>query len=106
MKSIVVAAGALAAATGLALAAAPDLPVAATDAAASTLLLAANADNPYSNVNHRNDGGNDTGDGKADRLNAGHLDRNFKGPYTYRGVGTDTGTATDSTPAAPPPQAR
>ena len=36
--------------------------------------LAADAAAPYSNVDHRNDAGNDTGDRKVDRLNAGQLD--------------------------------
>ena len=44
---------------------------------------AANADNPYGNVDHRNDAGNDTGDSKVDQLNAGQLNQNYHGPLTY-----------------------
>lgn len=36
---------------------------------------AANARNPYGNVDKRNDKGNDTGDAQVERLNAMQLDR-------------------------------
>ena len=36
---------------------------------------AANADQPYSNVDHRNDAGNSTGNAQVDRLNSGQLDQ-------------------------------
>ena len=39
---------------------------------------AANARNPYGNVDPRNDAGNDTGDAQVDRLNQQQLNR---GPY-------------------------
>jgi hypothetical protein len=37
---------------------------------------AANADHPYSNVDHRNDAGNNTGDSQVDRLNQAQLETN------------------------------
>lgn len=51
--------------------------------AISGIIRAANADNPYGNVDRRNDSGNDTGDSRVDGLNAGQLDRNYRGP-TYQ----------------------
>ncbi len=39
----------------------------------SPACLAANATNPYGNVNHRNDAGNDTGDSEVERLNENQL---------------------------------
>jgi hypothetical protein len=38
---------------------------------------AANARHPYSNVNHANDAGNDTGDSQVDQLNSAQLDQNY-----------------------------
>ncbi len=66
--------------------------------APDAIVLAANADNPYGNVDKRNDKGNDTGDGKVDTLNSGQLNRNYTGPYTDRNV-----TSTPVPPAAPSP---
>ncbi len=37
---------------------------------------AANVNNPYGNVDHRNDAGNDTGDSQVDRLNEQQLQNN------------------------------
>lgn len=70
---------ALACLTGVALAPAPH-------AAAQSLQLAANARNPYGNIDRRNDAGNDTGDAQVDRLNEGQLDQNYRGPYSARPV--------------------
>lgn len=42
-------------------------------AAAAPECLAANVNNPYGNVDHRNDAGNDTGDSQVDRLNEAQL---------------------------------
>lgn len=39
-------------------------------------VLAANANQPYQNVDHSNDAGNNTGDSKVDALNRGQLDQN------------------------------
>jgi hypothetical protein len=39
---------------------------------------AANADQPYQNVNKANDAGNNTGDAQVDKLNNGQLDENQK----------------------------
>ncbi len=86
--NLIVPAFALALATGLALALTPGLSnqggAALTPTAEPMVLLAANADNPYGNVDHRNDAGNDTGDSQTDRLNAGQLDRNYRGPWYYK----------------------
>jgi hypothetical protein len=66
---------------------------------------AANADNPYGNVDHRNDAGNDTGDSKVDQLNAGQLNENYRGPLTYpNGVTVvPPGQPVPPAPAAPGP---
>jgi hypothetical protein len=45
---------------------------------------AANAGNPYGNVNHANDAGNDTGDSQVDRLNEQQLDSNGIPQQAYR----------------------
>ena len=39
--------------------------------------LAAHAGAPYTNVDHRNDRGNDTGDLQIEGLNQGQLDQNY-----------------------------
>ena len=57
---------------------------AGNDCAPASIVMAANADSPYSNIDRRNDKGNDTGDSKVDQLNAGQLNRNYTGPYTDR----------------------
>ncbi len=106
--NLIVPACALALATGLALASTPGLSsqdTALTPGAESMVLLAANADNPYGNVDHRNDAGNDTGDAKVDQLNSGQLNQNFKGPYDYRatGAGGPTAGRNGSAPAGTPP---
>ncbi len=54
--------------------------------------MAANADQPYKNVDKRNDSGNDTGDSRVDGLNRAQLDENQKG-----GLGQPSATA----PAVP-----
>ena len=83
---------ALAGLAGLALAPAPGMAAQRSVAAPQDLSavhlaavhLVANAGNPYGNVDRRNDAGNDTGDSEVERLNEGQLDRNYRGPYTYR----------------------
>ena len=50
-----------------------------TGAALAPSAHAANARNPYGNVNHANDAGNDTGDSQVDRLNSAQLDENYNG---------------------------
>lgn len=40
-------------------------------------VLAAHAGAPYTNVDHRNDAGNDTGDSQVDALNAAQLNGNY-----------------------------
>jgi hypothetical protein len=70
----------------------------------SSPVLAANANAPYSNVDHSNDMGNNTGDSKVEGLNSGQLNENYKGPLQMRtpsnvpGPGVPTGPA----PLSPP----
>ncbi len=71
---------------------------------------AANADNPYGNVDHTNDAGNNTGDSRIDSLNNGQLNRNYQGPLQLRtpsGSGSATtiqpGTVAPQAPQSPPP---
>jgi hypothetical protein len=45
---------------------------------------AANAGNPYGNIDHSNDAGNDTGDSRVDGLNANQMDGNYKGAVESR----------------------
>lgn len=70
---------------GFALACLAGLGYATVPGAAARLLpgveLAANARNPYGNVDPRNDAGNDTGDSQVEQLNEGQLDGNYRGPY-------------------------
>jgi hypothetical protein len=40
---------------------------------------AANASNPYGNVDKRNDKGNDTGDSQVEMLNSQQLNQNYRG---------------------------
>jgi hypothetical protein len=49
---------------------------------ASRPAFAANADQPYQNVNKANDAGNNTGNSQVDKLNSGQLDENQKAPAT------------------------
>ena len=51
----------------------PALAVIAALAATPGLALAANARNPYGNIDPRVDAGNDTGDSQVDRLNQSQL---------------------------------
>lgn len=53
-------------------------------ALAPSSVLAAHAGDPYRNVDHSNDMGNDTGDSKVEGLNAGQLDENYRGPLETR----------------------
>jgi hypothetical protein len=59
------------------------LPVLAVTFAAGLALapakvMAAHAGAPYTNVDHRNDAGNDTGDSQVDALNAAQLNQNYQ----------------------------
>lgn len=47
------------------------------------MMLAADAAHPYSNIDHSNDAGNDTGDSQVETLNQQQLDENYQGPYYY-----------------------
>ncbi|GAC1346135.1 MAG: hypothetical protein NVSMB18_27510 [Acetobacteraceae bacterium] len=50
-------------------------------------VLAANADQPYQNIDKRNDAGNSTGDAKVDALNRGQLDQNQGSAAPALGMG-------------------
>jgi hypothetical protein len=64
--------------------------------------FAANADDPYGNVDRRNDLGNNTGDTRVDGLNEGQLNRNYRGPLELRAPATNPPMAAQSpSPAAP-----
>lgn len=54
--------------------------VPSTTAAASGLHTIADARDPYGDINHRVDAGNNTGDSEVDRLNAAQLDENYHNP--------------------------
>jgi hypothetical protein len=64
---------------------------------------AANADNPYGNVDHRNDAGNNTGDSRVDGLNANQLNGNYKGAVEPRPPSAATGMYAPSPPPTMPP---
>ncbi|HEY4172041.1 MAG TPA: hypothetical protein VGM42_03370 [Rhodopila sp.] len=64
---------------------------------------AANANNPYGNVDHRNDMGNDTGDSQVEGLNAQQLDENYRGPVQMRPPAGAPVGAPMVVPAQPPP---
>jgi len=64
-------------------------------------LYAANADNPYGNVDHHNDAGNDTGDSRVDQLNNGQLNGNYQGTVQPRAPSGPPGVA--AVPPPPPP---
>jgi hypothetical protein len=46
--------------------------------------FAAHAGAPYTNVDHSNDMGNNTGDSRVEGLNAGQLNENYQGPVQLR----------------------
>jgi hypothetical protein len=54
-------------------------------AVAPQISYAANGGKPYTNVNHQNDAGNDTGDSQVDKLNDMQLNKNYKGPTYMQG---------------------
>jgi hypothetical protein len=60
---------------------------------------AADAANPYGNVDHRNDDGNDTGDSRVGGLNSAQLNKNYKGPVELLAPAAPAVTG----PAQPPP---
>jgi hypothetical protein len=76
----------------------------ATMALAPSGAHAANADNPYGNVDHRNDAGNDTGDNRVDGLNANQLNGNYKGIVQPRPpAGAGMAMPPPPGPTMPPP---
>lgn len=62
-------------------------------ALAPSPVLAAHAGDPYRNVDHSNDMGNNTGDSKVEGLNAGQLDENYRGPVELRAPSANPQTA-------------
>jgi hypothetical protein len=47
-------------------------------------VVAAHAGAPYTNVDHSNDMGNDTGDSQVEGLNSSQLNENYQGPVQMR----------------------
>jgi hypothetical protein len=47
-------------------------------------VFAAHAGAPYTNVDHSNDMGNDTGDSQVEGLNSSQLNENYQGPVQMR----------------------
>ena len=68
----------------LALVAAPAL------ALAPGAAFAAHAGAPYTNVDHSNDMGNDTGDSRVEGLNSAQLNENYHGPMELRAPAAPT----------------
>jgi hypothetical protein len=64
---------------------------------------AADAGNPYGNIDHSNDAGNDTGDSRVDVLNANQLNRNYQGLVTPRAPAGPGMTAPAQPETVPPP---
>jgi len=60
---------------------------------APTAGFAAHAGAPYTNVDHSNDMGNDTGDSQVESLNAGQLNENYQGPMQLRAPAANAETA-------------
>jgi len=65
--------------------------------------MAAHAGAPYSNVDHSNDMGNDTGDSRVDSLNSAQLNQNYRGPVELHPVPANPSVALAPQSAAPPP---
>jgi hypothetical protein len=65
--------------------------------------FAAHAGAPYTNVDHSNDAGNDTGDSKVEGLNAGQLDENYSGPVQLRAPATAPPAVQSPVMQTPPP---
>jgi hypothetical protein len=65
---------------------------------------AADAANPYGNIDHRNDNGNDTGDSRVGGLNSAQLNENYKGPVELRPPAAPAMVApAQPQPGMPPP---
>lgn len=90
-------------------------PITISPLGGGAIIGVADAAHPYSNVDHRNDAGNDTGDAEVDRLNAQQLDENYyrgappasaASPAAAAAPGYPPGIAAGPPPGyAPPPQA-
>ncbi len=65
--------------------------------------FAANANNPYSNVDHRNDAGNNTGDAQVESLNQGQLNGTGLTPAPFRLPSPPQANAAPYAPARPLP---
>jgi hypothetical protein len=64
---------------------------------------AAHAGAPYSNVDHSNDLGNDTGDSRVDKLNSNQLNENYHGPLQLRAPAGSPSAAMAPQSGEPPP---
>ena len=67
--------------------------------------MAAHAGAPYTNVDHSNDMGNNTGNSQVDGLNSAQLDENYRGPVEWHPVPTNPSAAMapQSGEPSPPP---
>jgi hypothetical protein len=72
-------------------------------ALAPSPVLAAHAGAPYTNVDKRNDAGNDTGDSQVDALNAAQLNQNYQPGMNERIMGGAGAGGPRPAPAYPPP---
>jgi hypothetical protein len=71
-------------------------------ALAPTAAFAAHAGAPYTNVDHSNDAGNDTGDSRVEGLNSAQLNENYSGPLQLRAPAAGAPTTTPTPPAYAP----
>ena len=68
-----------------------------------TPTLAAHAGAPYTNVDHSNDMGNDTGDSQVESLNSTQLNENYHGPVQLRAPTGEPSTSMAPQSGEPPP---
>ena len=70
---------------------------------APTAGFAAHAGAPYTNVDHSNDMGNDTGDSQVESLNSTQLNENYHGPVQLRAPTGEPSTSMAPQSGEPPP---
>jgi hypothetical protein len=74
-------------------------------AVAPSPAFAAHAGAPYTNVDHSNDMGNDTGDSQVEGLNNAQLNQNYRGPLQLRAPANNAPVVVQTYPGGPPPGA-
>ena len=65
--------------------------------------MAAHAGAPYTNVDHSNDMGNNTGNSQVDSLNSAQLNQNYRGPVELHPVPANPSVPMAPQSAEPPP---